>query len=76
MAKRVSLQMESTAPNGDPIRKSITYANPSATGTVLENFCKAMNNLTKNTYVETVYSLKEPLSEIVAAEAEVEGGEG
>ncbi len=76
MANRVNLQMQSTAPNGDPITKSITYANSdhsSQTGTTwteMEDGVKALNNLTKNTYVETVVIQREPLSELVAAEEE------
>lgn len=71
MAKRRKLQMESTAPNGDPITTNIGYVNPNLTTTAdyqkIEQAVTALNGLTRNTYVETLVIDTEPLSELVTA---------
>ena len=63
MAKATTIYLETTDPNGQPLSTPISYANPNATDTVLKDFAVACNNLTDNTYVDTLRVDKISLNE-------------
>lgn len=60
------LQVNVSDPTGKDITYNLKYANPSATDTQLDAAVKAINNLSQNTYVDTIvkdsYSLNEAIS--------------
>ena len=53
MAKITNLQLLSDY-NGEEISTNITNANPNATDADLKTFSIALNDLTQNTYVDTL----------------------
>lgn len=63
MAKITTLQLLSDY-NGEEISTNISNANPSATDTDLKDFSVALNDLTQNTYVDTLRIDKTSLANV------------
>lgn len=72
MAKVRSYIIKSTDQLGNAYQKTFTNANPAATDAQIDTFARAVNNLSTNTYVDTIKVETESVNEALA-EAENEG---
>lgn len=67
MAVKRTLVIQATSPTGEPVQRNIVNANPSATAQNIDTFARALNNLTVNTYSDTLIvdtsSVNETLAE-------------
>ena len=63
MAKITNLQLLATY-NGEEVNTNISNVNPQAADTDLKTFAQGINDLTQNTYVDTVRVDKTSLADV------------
>lgn len=66
MSTQRTLILKSADALGNEYQKSITHANPSATNAQIDTFCRAFNNLSTNTYKDTIRRDEESINEALA----------
>lgn len=66
MAISRTLILKSTDTFGNEYQKSITHANPETTNAQIDTFCRALNGLSTNTYVDTIRRDEESITEALA----------
>lgn len=80
MAAKTTLVLQMTDTDNNLLEKSITYANPAASNSVLANFSEAVVGLTTNTYVDTkridTISLNEAIADETSEETSTDEGGG
>ena len=73
MAVSRSLLIKSVDQLGNNYQKTVTHVNPEITNTQLDTFARGYNNLSTNTYVDTMKVDVESVNEALAEEAENDG---
>ena len=68
MAKKRALLLKTTDTYGNEVNKSFQNASTSATAANIDTAMRALNNLTTNTYGDTVIVEQESVNEILAEE--------
>ena len=68
--KLTTLQLISRDTNGNEIQRSLAYANPTVSNYIHKHFTELLNGLTSNTYVGTVKTTKEDITDATENDGE------